>query len=43
MFHMGLKQFSTFIRALERVVGDEEIKNHLVMYVNDLVVHSSVF
>jgi hypothetical protein len=34
---------SAFIRAVEKVLGDEEINNHLVRYVNDLVVHSSVF
>ena len=31
-----------FIRALEKVLGDDEINNHLVMYLDD-VVHSSTF
>jgi hypothetical protein len=33
---------SAFIRALEKVLGDEEINNSLVMYLGDLV-HSSTF
>jgi len=32
---------SAFIRAFERILGDEEINNNLVMYVDDLIVHSS--
>ena len=40
----GLKNsLSAFIRALERVLGDDEITNNLVMYVDDLTVHSSTF
>ena len=34
---------SAFIRALEKVLGDDEINNNLVMYVDDLLVHSSTF
>jgi hypothetical protein len=34
---------SAFIRALEKVLGDEEINTTLVMYVDDLIVHSSTF
>jgi hypothetical protein len=33
---------SAFIRALERVLGDDEINNNLVMYLDDLV-HTSTF
>jgi hypothetical protein len=33
---------SAFIRALEKILGDEEINKHLVMYL-DYLVHSSVF
>jgi hypothetical protein len=34
---------AAFIRALERVLGDQEIYNNLVMYVDDLLIHSSTF
>jgi hypothetical protein len=33
---------SAFITALEKILGDDGINNHLVMYVDDLV-HSSTF
>jgi len=32
-----------FIRAVERVLGDCVLNNNLVMYVNDLLIHSSTF
>jgi len=34
---------SAFNRALEKVLGDDETNNNLVMYVDDLIVHSSTF
>jgi hypothetical protein len=34
---------SAFIRALEKVLGDNEINKNLVIYVDDLIVHSSTF
>jgi hypothetical protein len=34
---------SVFIRALEKVLGDDEISTNLVMYLDDLLVHSSTF
>jgi hypothetical protein len=34
---------SAFIRALEKVLGDDEINNNFIMYVDDLLVHSSTF
>lgn len=34
---------SAFIRALEKVLGDHEINNNLVMYVDDLLIHSATF
>ena len=40
---MGLRTVSAFIRALEGVLGDDEITNNLIMYVDDLIVHSSTF
>jgi len=33
---------SAFIRAMEKVLGDDEVNNNLVMYLDDLV-HSSTF
>jgi len=37
------KSLSAFIRALEKVLGDDLINNNLVMYLDDLLVHSSTF
>jgi hypothetical protein len=34
---------SVFIKALEKDLGDDEINNNLVMYVDDLIVHLSTF
>ena len=34
---------SAFIMALEKVLGNDEINNNLVMYVDGLLVHSSTF
>ena len=34
---------AAFIRALERVLGDCGLNNNLVMYVYDLLIHSSTF
>jgi len=34
---------AAFFRALEKVLGDDEINNNLVRYVDDLLVHSSTF
>jgi hypothetical protein len=34
---------SAFIRAIERVLGDCDLNNNLVMYVDDLLIHSSTF
>ena len=34
---------ATFIRALETVSGDCGLNNNLVMYVDDLLIHSSTF
>jgi hypothetical protein len=34
---------SAFIRAMEKVLVDDEISDHLVMYVDDLIAHSSIF
>jgi hypothetical protein len=31
---------SAFIRALEKVLGDDKINDNLVMYVDDLLIHS---
>jgi hypothetical protein len=34
---------SAFIRALDQVLGDDDVSNHVVMYVDDLLIHSSNF
>jgi len=34
---------STFAGAFETVLGDDEINNNLVMYLDNLLVHSSTF
>ena len=34
---------SAFIRALEKVLGDDEINNNFVMYLDNLLIHSSTF
>jgi hypothetical protein len=34
---------SAFIRALEKFLGDDDINKNLVMYVDDLIIHSSTF
>jgi hypothetical protein len=34
---------AAFIRALEKVLGDIGLNNNLVMYVDDLLIHSSTF
>ena len=34
---------AAFIRALEKVLGDCGLNNNLVMYVDDLLIHSSTF
>ena len=34
---------SAFIRALENVLGDHEISNNLLIYLDDRLVHSSTF
>ena len=34
---------ATFIRALEKVLGESGLNNNLVMYVDDLLIHSSTF
>ena len=34
---------SAFIRALEKVLWNDEINNNLVMYLDDLLIHSSTF
>ena len=34
---------AAFIRAIEKVFGDDEINNHVVMYVDDLLIHSPTF
>ena len=34
---------ATFIRALEKVLGDCGLNNNLIMYVYDLLIHSSTF
>jgi hypothetical protein len=40
----GFKNSLTaFIRALERVLGDCDLNNSVVMYVDDLLIHSSTF
>jgi hypothetical protein len=40
----GMKNsLAAFIRAIEKVFGDDEINNHVVMYVDDLLIHSPTF
>ena len=34
---------SAFIRALETVLGDDEMNDHVITYVDDLLIHSSTF
>jgi len=34
---------SEFIRALETVLGDDVVKDHVITYVGDLHIHSSSF
>jgi hypothetical protein len=34
---------SAFIRALDKVLRDEDVGNHMVMYVEDILIHSSNF
>ena len=34
---------AAFIRAIEKVFGDDEINDHVVMYVDDLLIRSSTF
>jgi hypothetical protein len=34
---------SAFIRALENVLGDDVVNDHVITYADDLIIHSSTF
>jgi len=43
-FPYGFKnRLAAFIRALEKVLGESGLNNYLVMYVDDLLIHSPTF
>jgi hypothetical protein len=39
---MVTRMVSAFIRALEKVLGDD-VNDHVITYVDDLIIHSSTF